>query len=63
MSKKIIIPEISLVCDIRALIHDARSAVAIAVNSGVTMLYWRIGSWVGCATFSRCARGVSTMEK
>jgi hypothetical protein len=25
------------------MVHEARASVAIAVNSGLTMLYWRIG--------------------
>lgn len=29
--------------DIRRLIEDARESVALAVNAGVTMLYWQIG--------------------
>jgi predicted nuclease of restriction endonuclease-like (RecB) superfamily len=29
--------------DIRGLIEEARSAVAVTVNAGLTMLYWRIG--------------------
>jgi predicted nuclease of restriction endonuclease-like (RecB) superfamily len=33
----------ALLSDIRILIEEARSAVAIAVNSGLTMLYWRVG--------------------
>ena len=33
----------NLVSDIRKMIDDARSAVAITVNAGLTMLYWRVG--------------------
>jgi predicted nuclease of restriction endonuclease-like (RecB) superfamily len=33
----------SLLGDIRRLIEDARAAVAVTVNAGLTMLYWRIG--------------------
>ena len=33
----------ALVGDIRALIEETRSAVATAVNAGLTLLYWRIG--------------------
>jgi predicted nuclease of restriction endonuclease-like (RecB) superfamily len=29
--------------DVRALIEEARSAVAVAVNTGTALLYWRIG--------------------
>ena len=32
-----------LVSDIRALIEETRSAVAQAVNTGMTLLYWQIG--------------------
>lgn len=32
-----------LIGDIRALIEETRSAVAVTVNAGLTMLYWRIG--------------------
>jgi len=33
----------SLVGDIRELIEETRSAVAVTVNAGLTLLYWRIG--------------------
>ena len=36
------VPE-NLVSDIRKMIDDARSAVAVTVNAGMTMLYWQIG--------------------
>ena len=29
--------------DIRKMIEEARSAVAVSVNVGMTMLYWQIG--------------------
>ena len=32
-----------LIGDIRALIEETRSAVAVTVNAGMTLLYWRIG--------------------
>ena len=32
-----------LIGDIRALIEETRSAVAVTVNAGLTLLYWRIG--------------------
>lgn len=32
-----------LIGDIRALIEETRSAVAVTVNTGMTLLYWRIG--------------------
>jgi len=34
---------VALVGDIRHMIDETRSAVAVAVNSGLTLLYWRIG--------------------
>lgn len=33
----------TLVRDVRQMIDDARASVAVAVNAGLTMLYWRIG--------------------
>lgn len=33
----------NLLHDIRRLIQEARSAVAVTVNAGLTMLYWQIG--------------------
>jgi len=36
-----------LVGDIRKIIQEARAAVAATVNTGLTMLYWRIGGRVG----------------
>jgi hypothetical protein len=35
--------EAVLLDDLRHLIDDARSAVAAAVNAGLTMLYWHVG--------------------
>lgn len=32
-----------LIGDIRALVEETRSAVAVTVNAGMTLLYWRIG--------------------
>lgn len=32
-----------LIGDIRALIEETRSAVAVTVNAGLTLLYWRVG--------------------
>lgn len=32
-----------LLHDVRGLIEQARSAVAVTVNAGLTMLYWKIG--------------------
>ncbi|MDD2466860.1 MAG: PDDEXK nuclease domain-containing protein, partial [Desulfobulbus sp.] len=32
-----------LIGDIRAIIEETRSAVAVTVNAGMTLLYWRIG--------------------
>ncbi len=36
----------SLVGDIRAMVDESRASVAMAVNAGLTMLYWRIGSLI-----------------
>lgn len=36
-------PADPLIGDIRALIEETRSAVAVTVNAGMTLLYWRIG--------------------
>jgi hypothetical protein len=33
----------ALVADLRQLILDARRTVAVTVNAGLTLLYWRIG--------------------
>jgi len=33
-----------LLGDIRKMIEETRAGVAAAVNAGMTMLYWRIGS-------------------
>ena len=33
-----------LVGDIRKMIEETRAVVAATVNTGLTMLYWRIGS-------------------
>lgn len=38
-----LLPDDPLLQDIRLLIEQARSTVAIAVNVGLTMMYWRIG--------------------
>ncbi|MHB9117086.1 MAG: DUF1016 N-terminal domain-containing protein [Burkholderiales bacterium] len=32
-----------LLADIRALIEQARQQTAVAVNAGLTLMYWRIG--------------------
>lgn len=36
-------PTASLLADIRALIEQARRQTAVAVNAGLTLMYWRIG--------------------
>lgn len=36
-------PTASLLADIRALIEQARQQTAVAVNAGLTLMYWRIG--------------------
>ena len=33
----------ALVRDVRRMVEEARASVAVAVNTGLTMLYWRIG--------------------
>ncbi|MCW5208473.1 DUF1016 domain-containing protein, partial [Desulfobulbus sp. US2] len=33
-----------LIVDLRQLIDEARSAVAVTVNAGLTLLYWRVGA-------------------
>ena len=33
-----------LIADLRQLIDEARSAVAVTVNAGLTLLYWRVGA-------------------
>ncbi|MFY9573815.1 MAG: DUF1016 N-terminal domain-containing protein, partial [Blastocatellia bacterium] len=35
--------KLSLFSDIRRMIEEARSAVAVTVNAGLTILYWQIG--------------------
>ena len=32
-----------LLADLRQLIYETRSAVAVTINAGLTLLYWRIG--------------------
>ncbi len=36
-------PTASLLADIRALVEQARRQTAVAVNAGLTLMYWRIG--------------------
>jgi hypothetical protein len=36
----------ALVQDVRRIIEDSRASLAAAVNTGLTMLYWRIGQRV-----------------
>lgn len=33
----------ALITDLKQMIEEARSAVAVAVNAGLTLLYWRVG--------------------
>lgn len=33
----------ALIADLKQMIEEARSAVAVAVNAGLTLLYWRVG--------------------
>jgi hypothetical protein len=42
-SKAALPAEAVLLDDLRHLIDEARSAVAVAVNAGLTMLYWHVG--------------------
>jgi len=37
------VPPCELLADIRALIAEARRQTTVAVNMGLTLLYWRIG--------------------
>lgn len=37
----------SLFAEVRRMIDEARSAVALTVNAGMTLLYWRIGNRIG----------------
>ena len=41
--KEILSADNALVRDIRSLIEEGRSSVAITVNAALTMLYWRVG--------------------
>lgn len=43
MKKTPVVSKVSLLKDIRQLIETTRSAVAVTVNAGLTMLYWNIG--------------------
>ena len=36
-------PGTALLADIRQLIEETRTAVAVTVNSNLTLLYWQIG--------------------
>jgi predicted nuclease of restriction endonuclease-like (RecB) superfamily len=40
---KAIAPDKALIQDVRRIIEESRASVAAAVNTGLTMLYWRIG--------------------
>jgi hypothetical protein len=49
MTRKADVPAIpsnteTLVADLRRMIDETRSAVAVTVNAGLTFLYWRVGS-------------------
>ncbi|RJQ85047.1 MAG: DUF1016 domain-containing protein [Desulfobacteraceae bacterium] len=41
--KSLVTPDKSLIRDVRQMIEETRASVAAAVNTGLTMLYWRIG--------------------
>ena len=43
VTKTLVTPDKSLIRDIRQMIEETRASVAAAVNTGLTMLYWRIG--------------------
>ncbi len=36
-------PELQLFKDVARLIEESRSYVAVAINSALTLLYWKIG--------------------
>ena len=36
-------PAVTLFHELRSLIEETRSSVAVTVNSALTMLYWRVG--------------------
>ena len=36
-----------LLFDLRRMIEEAREAVAVTVNAGLTLLYWRVGQRIG----------------
>ena len=61
-------PSAGLLADIRALIEDAHRQTAIAVNMGLTLLYWRVGRRVSAELLGgeRAAYGeeiVSTLSR
>lgn len=58
----------SLLADIRALIEQARQQTAVAVNAGLTLMYWRIGQRIHAEVLGgeRAAYGeqiVSTLSR
>ena len=42
-----------LLGDIRKMIEETRSAVAVTVNAGLTMLYWKIGDRINIEILKR----------
>lgn len=58
----------SLVGDIRALIEETRATVAVAVNTSLTLLYWRIGQRIqvdvlGCERANYGEEIVATLSR
>lgn len=41
--KKEVLTPAQLLTDLRQLIDESRQSVAVAVNAGMTMLYWQVG--------------------
>jgi len=43
MEKKDLTTSVQLITDLRHMIEENRQSIAIAVNAGMTMLYWQVG--------------------
>lgn len=51
MGGRTILPDSGvLIAELRRMIDQARSAVAVAVNAGLTLLYWRVGARINTET-------------
>lgn len=50
-------PAAMLVTDLRALIEQARRTAAVAVNAGLTLLYWHIGQRIRTAVLGQARAG------